>query len=360
MNIFKKTFLMSLVAFAPMSTCFIEGEGSGDTGGSSSADGDQGGGNADGGEKLTTSQQLEKEFGQEITPATDNDDSDSSTGEDEESAKGGEDDETDTDGDEEGDNADDNEEGEDKVEEPAEKPKGRAQQRIDELTAKQREAERDRDYWRKRAEELGDGPKDAVGEVVHPEEPDPSKYQYGEADLDYIKDLAKFEATTEIMGKQAEARFKSEAAALEAKWTGNLAQKLDKFPDYEEKVIQAAKDGKWKCGPVLALGIKDSEYGVDISYELASNPAEAERLSSLTPLEQAREFGRMEVEQKYKANPPKPAEAENVTPKKVVTKAPPPPKRQVRGGGGKFDAPADTDDFAAFERMADAKMKKSG
>lgn len=349
--------------------------GNGEGGGDSSGGEGQAAGNDDSDAGLTTAEKLEKEFGYDDSPATGNDDS-SSTGDDED----GEDDEEgegdDADGDDSDDSDESGEEGDSKEGEEAEagkdsKPKTRAQQRIDELTASARQAERDADYWRRRAEELGAKPENATGDDDKPlEEPDPSKYQYGEHDLDYIKDRAKFDAKVEVLEEQATARFKSEAAALEAKWNTTLAKNAEKYPDFEEKVVKAGEKGEWKCPPVIAVGIKDSEYGADIAYKLATNPTEADRLARLTPLEQAREFGRLEQDFVHSAKITSleaeiaklkgKAEASGKPAPKIVSTAPKPPSRRSRGTGVSSEVAADTDDFAAFERMADAKMGIKG
>lgn len=339
----------------------------GDNGDSSGADGQGTGNSGDSDAGLTTAQKLEKEFGQEITPATD-DDSDDSSGQGESGAEDDDDGDADNAGDEDADadadeggaegDSEDGEEGDSGEVVP--KPKNRAQQRIDELTADARFNEREAAKWKQRAEELG---YTGEGATEIPEEPEPSKYTYGENDLDYIRDRAKYDAKVEVLTEQAQARFKSEAASLEAKWSTTLAANESKYPDFQEVVVEGAEN--WHCPPVIAVGIKDSEYGVDIAYKLAKDPAEAERISKLTPLEQARVFGHMErdfakdariSELEAEIAKLKGAGEQGKGKPRIVSKAPEPPRRQVRGGGGKFETPADTDDFAAFDRMADAKL----
>lgn len=349
--------------------------GTGSEGGSSGGEG-QAAGKDDSDAGLTTAEQLEKEFGYDDSPATDNDDS-SSTGKDEDGEDDKEGEGDDADGDDSDDSDESGEEGDQEEGEKADpgkdsKPKSRAQQRIDELTAAARQHERDADYWRRRAEELGAKPADAAGDDDNvPEEPDPSKYQYGENDLDFIRDRAKYDAKIEVLQEQATARFKSEAASLEAKWTTTLAENVKKYPDFDEKVVKGGERGDWKCPPVIAVGIKDSPHGVDIAYKLASEPAESDRLFRLTPLEQAREFGRMEQEFTTSAKiasleaeiaklKGKAANGDGKPAPKIVSNAPKPPSRRSRGTGASSAVAADTDDFAAFERMADAKMGMKG
>ena len=92
--------------------------------------------------------------------------------------------------------------------------------------------------------------------------------------------------------------------------------------------------------PVMALAMKTSEQGPDVAYFLASNPGESERIAALSPLEQAREMGRLEGRYAYQETPSV----------RRVTNAPNPPTDLTRGGGGKFQTSADTDDFAAFDK----------
>ena len=331
--------------FMPMSLCSID-DGESDAGGGSSG-GDQSAGNAETATELTTEQSLEKEFGDPNT-ADDETEEDEGSSSDADSAEDEEDD------------AEESKEGaaESEVEEAA-KPKNRTQERIDELTAEARYQEREAEKWRKIATDAGAAPDaDGAGPVI-PEEPDPEQYPYGEHDAEYIRSKAKYDAKIEMLEEQAVATLRAETSLLEAKWSKTQAAALERYPDFKEKVVDSSD--KWPCSLVMAFGIKDSEVGADVAYEMATNVDEAARISKLSPLEQAREFGRIEqrhldkaarrvrkAEQGANDDKPKP---------KVVTKAPEPPRRRVGGGGGSAETSADTDDFAAFERMADAKLK---
>src|SRR5690606_7729630 len=134
-------------------------------------------------------------------------------------------------------------------------------------------------------------------------------------------------------------------------------------------VVKGAAEKKWPCPPVVALAIKDSDYGPDIAYELAKNPSEAIRISGLTPLEQAREFGRLEERHHQKAEAAKRKTQEEAerqqreTQRRRISKAPPPPKRQIRGSGGQgkrnLAELAASDDFAAFDKAVDALNKRA-
>lgn len=317
-------------------------------GGAPAADTGQASGTPEKTEGLSTEKALEAEF--------DNfEDADGGTAASPDEADGDEDDEDD-DEDADSEAGDDGEEEESEEADADLKPKkkNRAQERIDELTNESRSKEREAQLLREEVKRLGGDP-DRIGreDDAIPEEPDPSKYQYGEQDVDYIRERAKYDTVMEMREKQAQASFKAQAAELDAKWTKNQAAALDRLPDFDEVVVKGAAENKWPCPPVIAVGIKDSDVGPDIAYHLASNPEEAKRLAELTPLEQAREFGR--IEERLISKAARDARRAERQPNRV-TKAPTPPKRQTRGTGAPpKKANYDTDDFRAFERAVDSK-----
>jgi len=198
-----------------------------------------------------------------------------------------------------------------------------------------------------------DGEAPAVAEDVPP---NPDDYPFGEADAKFIADLARHEARQEFKAQQAQQEQAREIELVETKWKTAVTAPgvIERFPDFQQKVVESANRGDWACTPLMSLGIKESDVGPDIAYHLASNPLESKRIADMHPLEQAREFGRLEgrilAERSAKAAPA-PAQ-------KVVSKAPPPPEARSRGAGGQFGTAPDTDDFSAFEGMADAVLTK--
>lgn len=291
---------------------------------------------------LTTEQSLEVEFGQVDPPA---------------SADEGTDEAGVTEGDDPEGEGDEGDEGE--------KPKGKsAQERINEVTAARREAERkaadaerNAEYWRGVAEGKNQPPAEEGSKVDPEAEPDPANFEYGEADPKFIAETARFHARAEWNAQQQQAQLKTTLASMEAKWNTNIAKAVEAYPDFDAVVTKGADEQKWKCSPVVALGIKDSDVGADVAYHLATNVAESERIYGLPAIEQAREFGKLEgrflAQAAAKAAPSAEAEPTVVKP----TAAPTPPKGMARGAGGKFATPADTDDFSAFEKSADALLK---
>ena len=71
----------------------------------------------------------------------------------------------------------------------------------------------------------------------------------------------------------------------------------DRYDDFE----QVAYNPKLPITDVMAETIRASDVGPDLAYWLGSNPKEAERISRMSPLMQAKEIGRIEA--KMAANP---------------------------------------------------------
>lgn len=232
-------------------------------------------------------------------------------------------------------------------EQQGDKPKGKTvQQRIDELTAKAREAERREAEARAELERLkkpeakaeeGDKPKDGP--------PDPNDYEFGEVDVKFITDTARYEARQEYARQAEEGRVVEAISKLDAKWETNKAAAAERYPDFDDKVTASASRGEWPCPLPVSLAIKDSEVGADVAYHLATHVDEAKALAGMHPLEQARAFGRLEARFLNREQG-----------ERKTTSAPPPPDNRVRGAGGKFAVSADTPDFAAFERAEKARQ----
>ena len=71
-----------------------------------------------------------------------------------------------------------------------------------------------------------------------------------------------------------------------------------KYDDFE----QVAYNPKLPITDAMAQTIQSSDVGPDMAYYLGSNPKEADRISRLSPLSQAKELGKIEA--KLSDNPP--------------------------------------------------------
>ena len=87
------------------------------------------------------------------------------------------------------------------------------------------------------------------------------------------------------------------------------SQVLESYHDLEEEARskyddfeQVAYNPKLPITNVMAETIQSSDVGPELAYYLGSNPKEADRISRMTPLSQAKEIGRIEA--KLAAEPP--------------------------------------------------------
>jgi hypothetical protein len=111
----------------------------------------------------------------------------------------------------------------------------------------------------------------------------------------------------------------------------------DKYDDFE----QVAYNPKLPITNVMAETIQSSDIGPELAYYLGSNPKDAERISRMTPLAQAKEIGKIEA--KLAAEPPV----------KRTTSAPAPISPVTARSSG---APAyDTTDPRSTKTMSDSQ-----
>jgi hypothetical protein len=243
---------------------------------------------------------------------------------------------------------------------PKKAPKAGANERISDLTAKFRGAERQADLEKSRADSLqaqldalksGKAPLTAETTPAKAGEgsPDPSKFEYGELDPKYIAALARYETGQALAAHAATEDQSRQAVAADAK-RQEATEKADKLTragidlhdDFDEVVMQGAREGRWDLSQTMGELLLDSEFGPQIAYDLAKNPAESRRVAQLTPSQQAAYFGKQEA--KFEAAQPSQASKTPKTPQ-----APPPPKTP-RGGSGSNTVGADSSDFAAVEK----------
>jgi hypothetical protein len=220
------------------------------------------------------------------------------------------------------------------------KPKKSAQERINELTAARREAEREAEFWRIKALESRPTEQPQQQAPAGDGKPDPSKYEAGEYDPRYIEDLIDWKAEQKLTSRLQETEAQRQARERAATFQAQIKAASEKHDDFEDKVLRGAQRGSWACTPDMLETMQESDMGAEVAYHLASNPAEAQRIASLTPRAQAREIGRIEA---MLSQPSKPKA-------KTVSDAPE-PVASARGNNGRFTVNPDTDDFAAFEKQ---------
>ena len=209
--------------------------------------------------------------------------------------------------------------------------------------------------------------KDAAAEGA----PDPKKFEYGELDANYIRALARWEAKQEIAEQtktQQTETLTAQQKADKEKFEAARAEFEDKgaelYEDFDEVVMQGARDKAWPLSDTLGGVLMTSEYGARIAYELASDPKEAKRVFDLAPMRQVAWLGRREAVLEAEsagsgANDDGKGESgkaaadtkDTKTATAKVSKAPAPITR-TRGQGSASETPGSTQDFAAFEAAA--------
>jgi len=101
-------------------------------------------------------------------------------------------------------------------------------------------------------------------------------------------DLLAERKAEELLARREQARMQSET--LEA-FHDREEEARNKYDDFE----QVAYNPKLPITNEMAQTIQSSEVGPDMAYYLGSNPKEAERISRLSPLQQAKELGKIEA-----------------------------------------------------------------
>jgi hypothetical protein len=143
-----------------------------------------------------------------------------------------------------------------------------------------------------------------------------------------------YQKAEELLAKREAAKQQSQV--LESYQEREEAAR-DKYDDFE----QVAYNPKLPITNVMAETIQSSEIGPELAYYLGTNPKDAERISRMTPLAQAKEIGKIEA--KLSDNPPV----------KKTTSAPAPISPVTARSSG---APAyDTTDPRSTKTMTDSQ-----
>lgn len=116
------------------------------------------------------------------------------------------------------------------------------------------------------------------------EPPKPGQFTTAE---DYAEALAEYKVERKI----AEREVQQQRKQVESTYAEREEDARTKYSDFEE----VAYNKNLRITPEMAEVIKASDIGPDVVYHLGSNPKEAERISRLSPLAQAREIGKIEA-----------------------------------------------------------------
>jgi len=180
--------------------------------------------------------------------------------------------------------------------------KSGVEKRISEITRKRREAEREAAYWKGRAEAVQQSP----APVTPPKsvELDPNDFN---SDAEYLKAVAKKVAEDTRAAiraeKEEEAKRSSQSTVIHA-----VKAAREKYEDFDDVALVS----ELTITPEMSDAALGDHWG-DILYHLGKNPKEAARIARLTPIQQAKEIGKLET-------------IISTKPTKKTTNAPEPPK----------------------------------
>ena len=162
--------------------------------------------------------------------------------------------------------------------EPTEAPKTFSQEELDAAIGK-RLAREQRKWEREQAARA------AEKQLKTPVEIPPIE-QFNSPD-EYAEVLAERKAE-ELLARREQARAQSE---IIESYHDKEEDARNKYDDFE----QVAYNPKLPITDAMAQTIQSSDVGPDMAYYLGSNPKEADRISRLSPLQQAKELGKIEA-----------------------------------------------------------------
>ena len=193
----------------------------------------------------------------------------------------------------------------------------------------------------------------------------------------YLTTKIKAESRREFEENSRQTRIAEQNRITEKRWKNSLEIAMEQHSDFakvldigdegDKKGVFRNKDLKTiKTNGVLDAWILDSEYGAAMLYHLAKNPAEIERIQSLSPFHAARELTKLEDKLSAPSAPEPQAQessSSSTEPQKRVSSAPAP----AASVGGKATAPVNAvdaalkaEDFGRFKREANAPVNFSG
>jgi len=209
---------------------------------------------------------------------------------------------------------------EEETPEPTESsPVNKVQTRMDELTKfgrteerARREAERDRDYWRdlatKEKSEVKPEPVKLEVKTLEDFDYDETAYQ------SYIFDTARSQAVEAAKHALQEDKTNNDTQARQKAFQAKEEKYSKVMPDY----MEVTRDQNVTLTKEMVEIAASSDKGPELLYHLAKNPDISASIARLSPLDAAREMGRIE--------------ATKLTKETNVTSKAPPPAKTIKGG----------------------------
>lgn len=193
------------------------------------------------------------------------------------------------------------------------KPKG-VQKRLDELTRNWREEQRRSQFLEQqllREQQLREQaakPPEAEAPQGAPKVEDFQNYE------DFVAAKARYEVRQELEAERQKERATTEQRQRESREQAFYAKAQEFAADHED-FNDIAFSNHFPVTDEMAQVMHESEIGPQMLYHLAKNPSEAVRIAQMSPLNAARELGRLEMrlapQPKRNSNAPPPIDPVN-------------------------------------------------
>jgi len=182
------------------------------------------------------------------------------------------------------------------------------QPRIDELTRARREAEREASYWRGIAQQ-GQAQQSAP---AAPTKPTPDKYDdYG----DYVEALTDWKTEQAVAKRMEQDSTRKVAETRSQTFAERQVATRAVLPDYDAVVGASETPIANHVGEALM----ESDRGPELAYHFAKNPDVLQSLNGMTPMQAAREIGKLEATLPTKTAPVVPSKKLSTTPAPAST-----------------------------------------
>lgn len=195
-----------------------------------------------------------------------------------------------------------------------------AQERIDELTRKSREAERSAEYWRSRATAQAPAPAPAPA----PEKPKRADFV---SDDEFIEALTDFKLAQALPKLEKTTDEKVQAVNDVQVWNERLKQARSDIQDFDQ-VMQSAEV---VVEPHVARMLMVNKHGAELAYALAKTPEKLIEINNMTVEDAAFELGQILVGFKSArsapAQAPAPSPAPSPAPAPVTANPPAAPSK---------------------------------
>jgi hypothetical protein len=167
------------------------------------------------------------------------------------------------------------------------------QKRIDQITRQRHEAERQVQELR---EQLAAVPTNQPAQASTAK---PKLEDFDYDDAQYIDALTDWKVSNALDSRQKQAAERQQqetsrqtAQDFESKREQVIAAGIAEYPDFEAKTLYNAE---LVITQEMAELLTGSDAGRDVMYYLGNNPVESKRIAHLSPLQQAREMGKIEA-----------------------------------------------------------------